>query len=43
MPDSMTETAADFCTVPKSSVTESPAPRPTAMETGEQGDEQAGA
>lgn len=33
MPDSMTETAADFCTVPKSSVTERPAPRPTAMET----------
>ena len=36
MPDSMTETASDFWTVPKSSVTERPARRPTAMETREQ-------
>ncbi len=33
MPDSMVETASDFWTVPKSSVTERPASRPTAMET----------
>ncbi|MGX1118370.1 hypothetical protein RKD37_003733 [Streptomyces ambofaciens] len=33
MPDSMVETASDFWTVPKSSVTDRPASRPTAMET----------
>ncbi len=33
MPDSMSETASERCTVPKSSVTDSPAARPTAMET----------
>ncbi|CAM5461204.1 hypothetical protein STENM36S_01880 [Streptomyces tendae] len=33
IPDSIVETASDFCTVPKSSVTERPASRPTAMET----------
>ncbi len=33
IPVSIIETASDFWTVPKSSVTESPAARPTAMET----------
>ncbi len=33
MPDSMVETASERWTVPKSSVTDRPASRPTAMET----------
>lgn len=39
MPDSMTETAADFCTVPKSSVTERLAAQADGYGDGEQRDE----